>query len=318
MTESNQELTFIDRIKNFLGINSNSMRDELEDVLEDNSDQEFTIQEKTILKNVLSLHEFHVSDIKIPRADIVAVSIHARLAEVLKLFREAGHSRLPVYGDTLDDIRGMLHIRDFVDYIASAVEDDVNKKAMLSEHQLDQTATSTQKRRYLLASLNLDSILADSKIIRPILYVPPSMPALDVLVKMQSMRTHMALVIDEYGGTDGLVSIEDIVETIVGNIEDEHDEDQLPTLKLISEGVIMADGRADLHEFFALTHQIDSNDDRMEIDTIGGYITASLGYVPSRGQILNIKGVEYEVLDADPRRIKKLRVKLNQPQSNQS
>jgi CBS domain containing-hemolysin-like protein len=310
-TETGQQ-SFFDWVKSFFSSSTNSVRNDIEDALDDTTGHEFTLQEKTILKNVLSLHEFKVNDIKIPRADIVAVSIHSTLAEVLKLFRSAGHSRLPVFGDTLDDVRGMLHIRDFVDYIASAVENEAGKK-IAPHREVSSTSNSEiyNKRRLALASLNLDSLLEDSKIIRPILYVPPSMPTLDVLVKMQSMRTHMALVIDEYGGTDGLVSIEDIVETIVGNIQDEHDEDESPVLQLISDGIIIADGRADLAEFLKLSQSQYNEDDIKEIDTLSGFITSSLGYVPSRGQIIKIKNMEYEVLDADPRRVKKIRIRFS-------
>lgn len=312
----NRYLAFLERVKIFFGINPNSVRNEIEDALDDTADHEFTLQEKTILKNVLALHEFKVSDIKIPRADIVAVSIESSLAEVLKLFRQAGHSRLPVFGDTLDDVRGMIHIRDFVDYIASAVEADATKKpSFISDLSAETGSPSYQKRRLAVASLNLDSRLADSKIIRPILYVPPSMPTLDVLVKMQSMRTHMALVIDEYGGTDGLVSIEDIVETIVGNIEDEHDEDESPVLQLISDGVIIADGRADLSDFIKLA-QIDPDEEFVgEVDTLSGFVTTSIGYVPARGQIIKTKNLEIEVLDADPRRVKKMRIRFSHKDS---
>jgi CBS domain containing-hemolysin-like protein len=312
---------FMNWVKNIIQPNSHTVRDEIEDALDEIKDHDFSVHEKTLITNVLALHDIKAKDIQIPRADIVAVSVHSSLAEVLKLFREAGHSRLPVFGDTLDDIRGMLHIRDFVDYIASAVENDVHKKTNISsDGSGDHIAQNTQKRRFAVASLHLDSLLSDSKIIRPILYVPPSMPALDVLVKMQAMRTHMALVIDEYGGTDGLVSIEDIVETIVGNIEDEHDEDQTPVIQLVSEGVAMADGRADLADFFKIMAVSDDDVEIKEIDTISGYITSSIGYVPARGQILRIKSLEYEVLDADPRRVKRIRARhcVNDPLSQKS
>ncbi len=314
--------SFFERLRGFLGLTQGSVRNDIEDALEDMNGAEFTAQERTILKNVLSLHEHQVNDVKVPRADIVAVSMESTLAEVLTLFRSAGHSRLPVFGDNLDDVRGMVHIRDFVDHLASAVENSGSRKRALSP--ADETAKAEHNnigliRRAVYGGLNLNTRLAQANIIRPVLFVPPSMPALDVLLKMQAKRTHMALVIDEYGGTDGLVSIEDIVETIVGDIEDEHDEDAAPVIEKIAEGLVIAEGRADLREFLEVIGiESDGLEDLDDIDTLGGLVTSSVGYVPARGEIVKVLGLEVEVLDADPRRIKRVRVRFKTPEQMSS
>ena len=256
----------IDRLRSMVGIGGASVRDDIEDALADTkTETDFSPQERTMLKNVLGLHELRVEDVMVPRADIIAVQASASLAEVLSMFRTAGHSRLPVFNETLDDPRGMVHIRDFLDHLATVAEIGTRRRRR----------KIVDPQQPSVGGLDLSVPLVNAKILRPVLFVPPSMPALDLLIKMQATRTHMALVIDEYGGTDGLVSIEDIVETIVGDIEDEHDED--------SEAV----------------------------DTVGGLVTSLAGRVPVRGEIVaGEDGLEFEILDADPRRIKRLRISL--------
>ena len=200
-----------------------SARDDIEDAIEESASEEFTPQERAILKNVLALHDVRVEDVMVPRADVIALSLDTPLSEVLDCFRTAGHSRLPVYDETLDDPRGMIHIRDFVVFLAS----DPRFGLMKARHEAPSNGEGQP---------GLDMPLSAAQILRPVLYAPPSMPALDLLLKMQASRTHMALVIDEYGGTDGLVSIEDVMESIVGDIEDEHDEDETPELHASADG----------------------------------------------------------------------------------
>ena len=202
-----------ERLRALFGLEPASVRDDIEDALEEaGTNADFTPQERAILKNVLALHEVRVADVMVPRADIVSVSVEATLGELLALFRTAGHSRLPVYGDTLDDPRGMVHIRDFMDFLAS------EPSFGLVGQPTAETAPAEHKA---IAEFGMDTLLSAAHILRPVLFAPPSMPALDLLVKMQASHTHMALVIDEYGGTDGLVSIEDIIEEIVGDIAGE-------------------------------------------------------------------------------------------------
>ncbi len=293
----------IDRLRALFGLAGASIRDDIQDALEDTSSQaDFSAQERTMMKNVLALHELRVIDVMVPRADIFAVALAMTLAEVLATFRSAGHSRLPVHGETLDDPRGMIHVRDLVDYIAAA-------EAPLEPGPARPDGAPGEKLVMSLGALDLALPLAAAKILRPVLFVPPSMPALDLLVKMQATRTHMALVIDEYGGTDGLVSIEDIVEMIVGDIEDEHDLDDGPKIETNADGSFFVDARADLEEVSdAIGADLAAMSEAEDLDTVGGLVTALAGHVPVRGEIIVEGGFEFEVLDADPRRLKRLKI----------
>jgi CBS domain containing-hemolysin-like protein len=285
-----------ERVRALFGLTPASVRDDIEDALE-SVGAEFTPEERAILKNVLALHDVKVADVMVPRADVVALALDTPLRDVLDLFRTAGHSRLPVYEETLDDPRGMIHIRDFVIFLAS----DPRFGLGVAPGRADAAAGS---------ELTLDMPLSAASILRPVLYAPPSMPALDLLLKMQASRTHMALVIDEYGGTDGLVSIEDVVESIVGDIEDEHDETEASELHPAGDGAFVVEARAALDDVSeAMGFDFASLADAEEVDTIGGLVTASAGRVPGRGEILHGPGqFEYEVLEADPRRIKRLKI----------
>ncbi len=286
-----------DRLRALFGMHEPSVREDIEDALEDSAtSDDFTPQERLILKNVLSLHELRVADVMVPRADIVSVRADATLGEVLSIFRTAGHSRIPVYGDTLDDPRGMVHIRDFVDFLARVA---------------DPAGAPESAKLSGLNGVDLTTPLSLARILRPVLFAPPSMPALDLLVKMQATRTHIALVIDEYGGTDGLVSIEDIVETIVGDIEDEHDLDETPQIEAAADGSFVIDARASLDAVAqAVNAPMDTLVDLEEVDTIAGLVSALAGHVPARGEIIQLGvDLECEVLDADPRRVKKIRIR---------
>jgi CBS domain containing-hemolysin-like protein len=292
-----------DRLRSLLGLSAASVRDDIQDALETvSTDTDFSPLERAMLKNVLTLHEVRVEDVMIPRADIVAVPLDASLPEVLSLFRTAGHSRLPVHAENLDDPRGMIHIRDFLVFIAG-LEMGFGAGPLTAGGSI--AAAPTDKRRFQ------EMTLKEAEVLRPVLFVPPSMPALDLLVKMQTSRTHMALVIDEYGGTDGIVSIEDIVEVIVGDIEDEHDETESLQIENISEGQFIADARAGLEDVAqAIGMEFGEITDAEDIDTLGGLITTLAGHVPLRGEILQHGGIEFEVLDADPRRVKRVKITL--------
>jgi CBS domain containing-hemolysin-like protein len=275
-----------------------TFRTDLEDVLASTVENpNFSPHERAMLKNVLGLHRLRVHDVMVPRADILAVASDVTLGDLLRIFRTAGHSRLPVYGETLDDPKGMIHIRDFMDFLVSRAESGSRRRRVK-----DVTVPS-------LSNIDLSMTLAAAKILRPVIFVPPSMPAMDLLVRMQATRTHMALVIDEYGGTDGLVSIEDLVETVVGDIEDEHDE---ATTQLIARDgdTYVADARADLDEASETIGVRLANDDIAEdIDTLGGLVVMLAGRVPTRGELIAGPGdLEFEVLDADPRRLKRVRI----------
>ncbi len=293
-----QHSGLFERVRALFGLAPASVRDDIEDALEESASAEFTPQERAILKNVLALHDVRVADVMVPRADVIALTLDTPLRDVLSLFRTAGHSRLPVYGETLDDPRGMIHIRDLVVFLASDP-----RFGLMGEGDKSGHADSAES--------GLDMPLSAAKILRPVLYAPPSMPALDLLLKMQASRTHMALVIDEYGGTDGLVSIEDVVESIVGDIEDEHDEAESRELHSSGDGGFVAEARASLADVSkAVGFDFASLADAEEVDTIGGLVTAAAGRVPGRGEILRGPGeFEFEVLDADPRRVKRLKIR---------
>ncbi len=286
----------LDRLRSLFGIGGASVRDDIEDALDDTGASDaFSAQEQSLLRNVLRLHEIQVDDIMVPRADVIAVGAAMTLHDVLAAFRESGHSRLPVHGDTLDDPRGMVHVRDFVELLAGP-----------------QAAGATSARA---APADLSVLVGTLDVVRPVLFVPPSMPALDLLVRMQASRTHMALVIDEYGGTDGLVTIEDIVEMIVGDIEDEHDEGEQVLVEAAADGSFTADGRASLEEVSAaLGTDLASAADADEFDTVGGLVTSVAGRVPHRGEVVPIlDAFDIEILDADPRRIKRIRIRRRGP-----
>lgn len=299
--------SLFDRLRALFGLGGASIRDDIQEALADTSiEVDVSPQERAMLKNVLALHDVLVGDVMVPRADIIAVALETELAGVLDIFRTAGHSRLPVYGDTLDDPRGMVHIRDFVAYLAVAA--NMPDRAERST-DVPAAATGQGTAENCCGLGELDIPLSQTNILRPVLFVPPSMPALDLLIKMQATRTHMALVIDEYGGTEGLASIEDIVEMVVGDIEDEHDEDESPKIEATAGGSFIVDARADLADVSeAIDADLTAISDAEEIDTLGGLITTLAGYVPVRGEIIAKGGIEFEVLDADPRRVKRIKI----------
>ncbi len=261
----------------------------------------FSPAEAAMLKNILGLRECRIESIMVPRADIVAVQQEITIGELVMVFAGAGHSRLVVYNDTLDDPTGLVHIRDLLAFMA--------KRAMI-----DPGAAATEKDLPAadldLGKIDLSMPLAATKIVREMLYAPPSMPALDLLAKMQATRIHLALIIDEYGGSDGLVSIEDLVELIVGDIADEHDEAELPAVTRQNDGSFLAIGRASLDDVRAVIgEEFDVGDAAHEVDTLGGYLVMRAGHVPVRGELVpGPDSFEAEVLDADPRKVKRVKI----------
>jgi CBS domain containing-hemolysin-like protein len=254
-----------------------------------------------MIRNILALRERRIEDVMVPRADIIAVQQDITLGELVRVFEGAGHSRLVAYNDTLDDPVGMVHIRDLITFMAA--------------HATVSPEKNLKRKRPRPAGLDLGAInlamqLSATKIMRPILFIPPSMPAIDLLAKMQATRIHLALVVDEYGGTDGLVSMEDIVEEIVGEIADEHDEDERPSVVRQSDGSYVADARASLDDVTKMIGaEFNVGEAAKEVDTIGGYLMAQVGRLPLRGELITgPQGFEIEVLDSDPRRIKRVRI----------
>ncbi|MGB9368849.1 MAG: hemolysin family protein [Xanthobacteraceae bacterium] len=291
---------------------SNSARSDLQTALANGSVGEggFSPQERIMLTNILALRGRRVDDVMVPRADIITVQQDITLGELLKVFEGAGHSRLVAHNDTLDDPVGMVHIRDVIGYMVRHAQ---------------QGAAKSKRKKPFPAGLDLKAIdlsvpLSEAKIIREILFVPPSMPALDLLAKMQATRIHLALVIDEYGGTDGIVSIEDVVEEVFGEIEDEHDEDETPAIVRQPDGSFLADARAPLEDVVATVGpEFDIGDIGDEVDTLGGYVMTRAGRLPTRGQVVPGPGdFEIEVLDSDPRRLKKVRITRGRPERSAS
>ncbi len=293
--------SWLARLREAFGFKTSAtLRQNLEEALsqEDALDAAFSPEERTLIRNILRLRETRVADVMVPRADIAAVDADTTLAELLGLFEASGHSRMPVYRETLDDAIGMVHIKDLITHITGKARSDATAEA--DDSRLD------------VGKVDLGITLEAAKLVRAVLFVPPSMPATDLLQKMQATHIQMALVIDEYGGTDGIVSIEDVVETIVGEIDDEHDDEDGPLVKTVQDGVYLADARADLDDVRATIGPSFSFADYDEdVDTLGGLLFAALGRIPVRGEVIvsdDLPGWEVEVLDADPRRIKTVRL----------
>lgn len=254
-----------------------ALKETLEEIIDEHGDGDTALApgQREMLGNILSFGELQVDDAMVPRTDIVGIELTTPLPEIIAVFRKERHSRLPVYRETLDDILGFVHIKDIIDFWGDGDGFDL------------------------------------SKILRQVLIIPPSMPVLDLLSRMRANHLHMAVVVDEYGGTDGLVTIEDVVEEIVGNIEDEHDTVEGPTLTDMPDGSIEADGRTeieDLEQKLGIDLLPDEIDE--EVDTLGGLVFTMLGRIPEIGEtVMHDCGLVIEVTDADARRIKRLRVR---------
>lgn len=276
---------FLRSIREFFGAKSSdvSLRESLEEAIEEHEEDTNKVtlgdKEREMLFNVLEYGELRIDDVMVPRGDIVAVPNNISFQDLVKIFAEAAHSRMPVFRDTLDDVIGMVHVKDTLKLIADGNEPESFKMVSIR---------------------------------RPVLYVPASMRVIDLLAKMRSSRTHMAVVVDEYGGTDGLVTVEDMVEEIVGEIEDEHDTVEDPELVPLPSGGFDADARLDIEELEeALGHDMTSDERAEDVDTLGGLVFLLADRVPDIGEvILHESGHKFEVLDADPRRISRIRIHL--------
>ncbi|MDF2095490.1 hemolysin family protein [Aquibaculum arenosum] len=260
---------------------SQQLRETLEEIIgeiEDQDDEDATpigTHERMLLGNIFKLRHLTAYDVMVPRADIVALPLDADFDRVLETIAEGGHSRLPVFRESLDDIVGMVHIKDVL-------------------------AVSRQGNAFRLGN-----------ILRPAEFVAPSMRVLDLLLDMRLKRSHLALVVDEFGGIDGLVTAEDLVEEIVGEIEDEHDVVEAPKMAWRPDGTLLADARTPIEDFEKLVGPILTEEEHDEdIDTLGGLVFYIAGRIPGRGELVeHASGVTFEVLQADPRRIKRLRLR---------
>jgi CBS domain containing-hemolysin-like protein len=257
-----------------------SLAEAIEELIEEGEVEEpeepISAEERNLLLNILKLRGRTADDIMVPRADIVAVPVDATLDDLVALLVNEGHSRLPVYRETLDDVIGMVHMKDVLVHLA---------------------------RR--------DRPFDITRMLREVLFVAPSARLLGLLLEMRLKRVHMALVVDEFGGIDGLLTIEDVVEEIVGEIEDEHDVQEQPKLVDRPDGTVLADARATIEEFEERVGSVLSEAEREEdIDTLGGLVFSLAGRIPKRGEVVkHPSGLAFEVVDADSRRIKRLKVK---------
>lgn len=267
-----------------LGRSEGSLKESLEEVIEEHDDgsvdeNAMGHDERSMLMNVLKYDDQRVDEIMVPRADIIAISDKATMRDLIDLIADASHSRIPVYGNTMDDIIGMIHVKDVVKCVASDIA--------------------------------MDKLMPLDKLMRPVLFVAPSMKLPDLLKRMKQSRTHLGVIVDEYGGTDGLVSIEDLIEQIVGNIEDEHDDDDIPAMNEVSTNEWHVDARLDFEEFESVFDTDLLPDDRDDdIETVGGLVVSLAGRVPKIGEtVSHSAGFEFTVIDADMRRLTKISVK---------
>jgi CBS domain containing-hemolysin-like protein len=275
-----------------------------------------------MLGGLLRFGACRVDEIMVPRADIIAVEESEPLGELVLLFEEAGVSRIPLFRETLDDPRGMIHIKDLFRWLSAEVAGraivDPNDKQQVRKPRHDTGSVALTHAD--LTRIDLTRPITVVKIRRPVLYVPPSMPAMNLLIRMQTTRIHMALIVDEYGGTDGLVTIENLVEQIVGDIEDEHDEEEAAFISVDPKLGLVASARTPVKELEArLGQKLLKADEEADIDTLGGLVFAIVGRIPARGELVrHASGIEFEILDADPRRVKKLKVHVPRPASGEA
>jgi magnesium and cobalt transporter len=289
MSNGHNHGTLLDRLRQMLGRQpEHSLRESIAELVQEAADEqvvageqpELDRQERALIANVLRLRETTADDVMVPRPDIVAMRVDVTLEQALQQIRAEGHSRLPVYREQLDDIVGMVHIKDVYAYVGRP------------------------------EAFSLEAILR-----RPLM-VAPQVPVLDLLLQMRQQRMHLALVIDEYGGVDGLVTIEDLVETIVGDIADEHDEVQAAMVVERPDGALDINARLPVEEFEHRVGPVLSEDERdADIETVGGLVFTLAGRVPAKGEVISHpSGIEFRVLDADPRKIRRVRVRrMNEP-----
>ncbi len=252
-----------------------SVRDELSELIENsiNTKDSFDNHESTLLRNILDLKDLTAESLMVPRADIVSIDLTEDVDSVMAHICSANHSRLPVHNGSMDVIQGMIHIKDLMPHLLAGSNPDLRK------------------------------------LLRPVLFVSPSIWVMDLLHEMRLKRRHLALVVDEFGGVDGLITIEDLVEEIVGEIEDEHDEMEMPRFELIDDDSAIADARLELEDLEKLVGPLVDIGEREEIDTVAGLVFSLAGRVPVRGEVIRHPcGLEFEVLEGDPRRITLLKI----------
>lgn len=297
---------FLRKFINKLSISRDKgLREDLESVIEthqaQNPQDELGQETRSMMRNLIAFSDLRVDDVMVPRADIIAIDDSATMRELLDKFNEANHSRLPVYRETLDDVAGMIHVKDFMRWMS-----------------VTRAKRKAKTPNITISAKDLALTVKQSGLYREVLFVPPSMPAADLLLKMQASHIHMAIVIDEYGGSDGLISIEDLVEEIVGDISDEHDTDEEQLIKRQDENIYVADARVHISVVDKLLGvDLLPDEEEDEADTLGGLIFEMGGRVPARGEIIRHEsGLEFEILQSDARRVKRIRIHVKKPQGS--
>lgn len=280
-------------VKNLFIPATPNLRDNLHRALQNEAMETASLSraERTMLTNVLKLAGMRVEDVMVPRVDIEAIEDEESLGQLVEKLRDSGHSRLPIFTENMDNIIGMIHIKDAMQHLSAPVEKPNGSPIKMLNPALK------QKLKLLDCA-------------RKVLFVPPSMPVGDLLQSMQATRLHMAIVVDEYGGTDGLVTIEDLLEAVVGDIEDEHDDLEAALVTKQNENIYLADARASLEELReVIGADFDPGDIAEEADTLGGLLFALIDRIPVRAEVITLmKGFEFEILQADPRRIRQVRI----------
>ena len=278
-TPNAENYGLLNKVKSLFGkkAENNSLRETIEEYIEelpeDTDETSISVHEKTLISNILELRDMTASDVMVPRADIIAISHETTKQELFSLLSERQYSRLPVYKDTLDHVIGTIHVKD------------------------------------ILASLARDEPYDLNALIRDIPIISPAMPAPDLLLQMRITKKHMVLVIDEFGGIDGLITIGDMIEAIVGEINDEYNPDEQPEINTEEDGTVIADARVELEEFEEMFGSMLTDEEREESETLGGLVFFLAGRVPTRGEILTHKsGMKFEILEADPRRVNRLTI----------
>jgi len=295
--------SLLSKLRRRLGPKNTDLEQSLDTVIESHAEETGTpgldSDARSMMRNVIGFADMRVKDLMVPRANIVAVDEESTMRELMELFIEANHSRLPVYRESLDDVSGMIHVRDFLSWITSK---GMKKKGKTSAAAL------------ALPAKELDSTVKQHSSLRhEVLFVPPSMPAPDLLLKMKASHIHLAMVVDEYGGTDGIVSLEDLVEVIIGDISDEHDEDEASSmLSKVDDQTYVANAQVEIARLDEeLKVDLLPEDKEDEADTLAGLLFEMAGRVPTRGEIIrHPAGLEFEIIDSDARRIKRVRIHL--------
>lgn len=278
---------FVRLIKFLFGTREDrELKEALAEVISDNHDNEESektaLHQRILISNILKLKDLRAFDVMVPRADIVGIEVGSAAEAILALLSQKQYSRLPVYRDSLDDVLGTVHIKDIL-------------------------AKTASEEPFVL-----------SELVREVPVVSPAMPVLDLLLMMRQQKKHLVLVVDEYGGIDGLVTINDIVETIVGEIDDEYESGQDGKIVEKPDGTVIADGRVDIEAFENRFGRILSDEERENVDTLAGLVVTIAGRVPARGEVLaHTSGMEFEVVDADPRRVNRIRIR-NLPQQDKA